>query len=80
MIDAILAGEEPSLVAPAPLAGLRLAVPSNIVLDGMDDDVAHAFARAVAALEGAGAQITERIFPALDEAYRARAPSAKAEQ
>jgi len=70
VIDAILAGEEPSLVAAAPLAGLRLAVPSNIVLDGMDDDVAHAFARAVAALEGAGAQITQRIFPALDEAYR----------
>ncbi len=44
-IDAILAGETPSAPAPARLDGLRLAVPENMVLDGMDDTVAAAFER-----------------------------------
>ncbi len=39
-IDAILAGETPAAPAPANLNGLRLAVPENMVLDGMDDTVA----------------------------------------
>ncbi len=36
VIDAVLAGETPTLPVPANLNGLRLAVPTNVVLDGMD--------------------------------------------
>jgi aspartyl-tRNA(Asn)/glutamyl-tRNA(Gln) amidotransferase subunit A len=67
-IDAILAGEPPIVPAPAPLAGLRLAVPENMVLDGMDQTVASAFDRALSVLSGAGARITRVRFPAFEAA------------
>ncbi len=59
-IDAILANEPPSAPVAARLAGLRLAVPENMVLDGMDHVVAAAFDRALSALAAAGARI-ERV-------------------
>jgi aspartyl-tRNA(Asn)/glutamyl-tRNA(Gln) amidotransferase subunit A len=59
-IDAILAGEAPAPLTPARLHGLRLAVPENMVLDGMDDIVATAFDAALTTLSAAGARI-ERI-------------------
>ena len=65
-IDAILAGEEPSVPTPAPLAGLRLAVPENMVLEGMDATVAAAFERALAVLSRAGAHVHHVRFPAFD--------------
>jgi len=66
VIDAILAGEEPIVPVPAPLAGLRLAVPENVVLDGMDTTVATTFDRALSVLSGAGAQIARLRFAAFD--------------
>jgi aspartyl-tRNA(Asn)/glutamyl-tRNA(Gln) amidotransferase subunit A len=66
VIDAILAGEAPALPARAALSGLRLAVPANIVLDGMDATVAAAFDRALARLSQAGAKIVRPRFPAFD--------------
>jgi len=66
-IDAILAGEEPFVPIPAPLAGLRLAVPENVVLDGMDATVAATFERALRMLSDAGAQVTRVRFAAFDE-------------
>ena len=56
VIDAVLAGDAPTLPAPASLTGLRLAVPSNVVLDGMDCVVANAFERGLAMLSRAGAR------------------------
>ena len=66
IIDAILAGE--AAVAPdaASLDGLRLAVPENMVLDGMDATVAAAFERALARLSAAGAKVTRVRFAAFD--------------
>jgi aspartyl-tRNA(Asn)/glutamyl-tRNA(Gln) amidotransferase subunit A len=61
-IDAILAGEKPVVREPAPLAGLRLAVPENIVMDGMDATVAAAFDRALSVLSGAGAHVSRVRF------------------
>ena len=66
VIDAILAGEPPRPLVPAALAGLRLAVPSNAMLDGLDATVAAAFERAVARLSGAGARIMQVAFPVFD--------------
>jgi aspartyl-tRNA(Asn)/glutamyl-tRNA(Gln) amidotransferase subunit A len=65
-IDAILAGEQPNVPVPAPLTGLRLAVPENVVLDGMDQTVAAAFDRALSVLSKAGATIARVRFAALD--------------
>jgi aspartyl-tRNA(Asn)/glutamyl-tRNA(Gln) amidotransferase subunit A len=66
IIDAIMAGEAPGLPEPMSLAGLRVGLPSNIVLDGMDQDVAEAYANALSALEAAGAKLIEVAFPAMD--------------
>ena len=65
-IDAILAGEEPVVPVPAPLAGLRLAIPENVVLDGMDATVAATFDRALSVLSDAGAHVTRVRFSAFD--------------
>jgi aspartyl-tRNA(Asn)/glutamyl-tRNA(Gln) amidotransferase subunit A len=56
-IDAILAGEPPTAPTLANLNGLRLAVPENTVLDGMDDSVARTFDKSLSTLSDAGAKI-----------------------
>ncbi len=60
MMDAVLAGE--TYVAPAvhPLRGLRLLLPTNVVLDGMDVPVAAAFLHSLSRLSAAGALIVEQ--------------------
>jgi aspartyl-tRNA(Asn)/glutamyl-tRNA(Gln) amidotransferase subunit A len=67
IIDAFLAGEAPVAPAAARLDGMRLAVPTNIVLDGLDQAVSTAFDRAQAALSRAGARIDHSRFAAFDE-------------
>jgi aspartyl-tRNA(Asn)/glutamyl-tRNA(Gln) amidotransferase subunit A len=62
-MDAVLAGDEPRTLPPRAVKGLRLGVPTTVVLDTLEDAVASAFARALAALEAAGAQITRIPLP-----------------
>ncbi len=66
-IDAVLAGGTPEPLAPARLDGLRLAVPDNVALDGLDGTVAAAFDRALSVLSAAGARIARTHFAAFDE-------------
>ena len=67
IVDAILAGEDPTLPTPRPLAGLRLAIPREIMRDGMDATVAATFECAVATLRAQGALIVDASFqPLLD--------------
>jgi aspartyl-tRNA(Asn)/glutamyl-tRNA(Gln) amidotransferase subunit A len=65
-IDAILAGERVITPVPAPLSGLRMAVPENVVLEGMDDKVAATFERTLSALSVAGVHVRRVRFPAFD--------------
>src|SRR5216684_1703228 len=58
-LDAVLAGEPAGDLAPLPLAGLRMAVPQTLVLEGVEPAVARAFAAALAALRKAGARIVD---------------------
>jgi aspartyl-tRNA(Asn)/glutamyl-tRNA(Gln) amidotransferase subunit A len=67
VVDAFLAGGAPEPRPPMTLAGLRLALPTNVMLDGMDSHVAAAFERAVSRLSGAGASVTETAFAVFDE-------------
>jgi aspartyl-tRNA(Asn)/glutamyl-tRNA(Gln) amidotransferase subunit A len=62
VIDALLAGEAPALPIPAALAGLRLAVPENFMLDGMDETVSAVFDRALTVMSRAGVRIVRRRF------------------
>jgi aspartyl-tRNA(Asn)/glutamyl-tRNA(Gln) amidotransferase subunit A len=72
VVDAVLAGEAPAPPLPMPLAGLRLAVP-EAALDGLDADVATAFARALAQLSAAGAAIRHMAFGVFTEMAEANA-------
>jgi aspartyl-tRNA(Asn)/glutamyl-tRNA(Gln) amidotransferase subunit A len=66
VIDAILAGEAPALPVAATLAGMRLVVPENFGLDGMDARVGAAFDRALEVLSKEGAHIIHARFPTFD--------------
>jgi aspartyl-tRNA(Asn)/glutamyl-tRNA(Gln) amidotransferase subunit A len=66
-LDAILAGEQPSVPEPIPLFGLRFAVPQTLVLDDLEPAVAAAFAKACETLAKAGAKIVDIPFAELDE-------------
>lgn len=66
-IDAVLAGQDPAPLTQAALSGLRLAVPENMVLDGMDATVSAALDRALSVLSAAGARIVRPRFTAFDE-------------
>ena len=67
VIDAVLAGEHPTPPVPASLAGLRLAVPDELVLDGMDARSPRRSTRTLATLSRAGARIEHTRFPEFDE-------------
>src|SRR4051812_3733759 len=60
-LDAVLA-DEPELpqIQPRPVRGMRLAVPTTVALDDLDEEVAKTFERAVETLSRQGALI-ERI-------------------
>jgi aspartyl-tRNA(Asn)/glutamyl-tRNA(Gln) amidotransferase subunit A len=60
VLDAVLADEAVRPLQPRPVKGLRLAVPTTIALDDLDDAVAKTFERALETLSRAGALI-ERI-------------------
>jgi aspartyl-tRNA(Asn)/glutamyl-tRNA(Gln) amidotransferase subunit A len=59
----ILAGEPAPELTPFSLHGLRLALPTTLVLDGVDSQVAAAFANARRRLQAAGALIEEIEIP-----------------
>jgi aspartyl-tRNA(Asn)/glutamyl-tRNA(Gln) amidotransferase subunit A len=60
VLDAVLAGETFVPLQPWPIRGMRLAVPTTIVLDDLEDAVARTFDAALETLSRAGALI-ERI-------------------
>src|SRR5450432_1997507 len=60
ILDAFLADEPVIPLQPRPIKGMRLAVPTTIVLDELEDAVARAFERALDVLSRQGALI-ERI-------------------
>src|SRR5882757_9835154 len=60
VLDAVLADEPIGPLQPRSIKGMRLAVPTTIALDDLDDAVAAAFARALETLAKQGALI-ERI-------------------
>ncbi len=67
VVDAVIAGEEPTVPAPLPLRGLRLAVLEHYVVDGLEPAVARCFESALRRLSDAGAQIMDLPFAELEE-------------
>jgi aspartyl-tRNA(Asn)/glutamyl-tRNA(Gln) amidotransferase subunit A len=66
-LDAILSGDGGPVPEAMPLRGLRLAVPTTLALDAMDNHVAESFAAAVDLLKGAGALVDEIAVPEFAE-------------
>ena len=62
-LDAVLADEPIAALRPRPIKGMRLAVPTTIVLDELDPAVAKAFERALENLSHAGALIEHIEVP-----------------
>jgi aspartyl-tRNA(Asn)/glutamyl-tRNA(Gln) amidotransferase subunit A len=60
VLDAVLADEAIVPLQPRPIKGMRLAVPTTVALDELDDEVARTFERALETLSREGALI-ERI-------------------
>jgi len=60
VLDAVLADEAVAPLQPRSIKGMRLAVPTTVVLDELEDDVARTFERALETLSRQGALI-ERI-------------------
>jgi aspartyl-tRNA(Asn)/glutamyl-tRNA(Gln) amidotransferase subunit A len=64
-LDAVLSGSQYRPLAPTALKGRRYVVPSDYMLDGMDETVARAFSRSLKSLSDAGASIIEAPAPVL---------------
>jgi aspartyl-tRNA(Asn)/glutamyl-tRNA(Gln) amidotransferase subunit A len=60
VLDAVLANETVTPLQPRSIKGMRLAVPTTVALDELEDDVARTFERALETLSRQGALI-ERI-------------------
>ncbi len=56
-----------------PLASLRLAVPSEVMMDGLEPAVAQAFDRALSRLSAAGAEVRTVSWPELTEGSQMQA-------
>jgi aspartyl-tRNA(Asn)/glutamyl-tRNA(Gln) amidotransferase subunit A len=72
-VDAILANETPAPIPKIALRGLRLAVPGNMVMDGMDPSTTEAFSRALNRLDNMGVRITHLTFPEFEQVVAANA-------
>lgn len=66
LLHEVLAARPPRLPA-RPLAALRLAVPTTLMLDDLEPAVAHAFERSVARLRAMGARVEEIALAPLAE-------------
>ena len=66
-MHAVLAGEAYRPHALADVRGLRFAVPTDVVLEGLDAAVAEAFSRACSAISGGGALVAERATVVFSE-------------
>lgn len=66
LLDAVMAGEPILGARSVPLSGLRLLVATNVMLDGLDADVAADFDATLVLLANAGAQIVRTRFEPLD--------------
>jgi aspartyl-tRNA(Asn)/glutamyl-tRNA(Gln) amidotransferase subunit A len=67
LADAIMAGETPAGLKPAPLSGLRVGILQGLPFEGLDNMVAASWSVAVSALDRAGARLSDRKIALLDD-------------
>ncbi len=64
--DAVMAGEEPFELSPAPVAGLRLGIPQGMLLKDFDNTIGTRFGAANKKLADAGVRLTDEPMPLFD--------------
>lgn len=69
IFDQIMAGESPTVLAPAALDGLRIGVPDRVALDDLEPEVAAAFEQSLSMLSRRGAKIREIKLPEVSEMF-----------
>ncbi|MGI4950903.1 MAG: amidase [Janthinobacterium lividum] len=72
-VDAVLAGDVPRAIKPIALRGLRIAVPGNWVLEGMDGPTTESFNRVLNRLDNLGVRVTHLPFHQFEEINTANA-------
>ncbi len=65
LADAVMAGQEPQPLEPAPLAGLRVGVAQGMPVEALDPTVGKRFPDALARLAKAGARLSDEPLPLL---------------
>jgi aspartyl-tRNA(Asn)/glutamyl-tRNA(Gln) amidotransferase subunit A len=65
--DAVMAGDAPHALEPAPLANLRVGVAQGMPLDRLDDNVGRRFPAALDRVEKAGVRLSPEKLPLLDD-------------
>jgi aspartyl-tRNA(Asn)/glutamyl-tRNA(Gln) amidotransferase subunit A len=68
--DAVMAGDDPWPLEPAPLQGLRLAIPQGLPLRGLDQTVAAQFSDATKELGRPGVRLSDEPLPLLEDMVR----------
>lgn len=72
-VDAAMRGRAAPDVMRASLDSLSIVVPTNIVMDDVEDGVAKAFQAGLARLTAAGAKVRHAAFPAFDRLFQVMA-------
>jgi aspartyl-tRNA(Asn)/glutamyl-tRNA(Gln) amidotransferase subunit A len=68
--DAVMAGDDPWTLEPAPLHGLRFGIPQGLPLRDLDQTVAAQFSNATKELGQSGVRFSDELLPLLDEMVR----------
>jgi aspartyl-tRNA(Asn)/glutamyl-tRNA(Gln) amidotransferase subunit A len=68
LLDATMAARELPAITALPVQGLRLAVPTQYLTEGLDAQVSGAFARALDCLSAAGARVSAQAFATFEAA------------
>jgi aspartyl-tRNA(Asn)/glutamyl-tRNA(Gln) amidotransferase subunit A len=68
--DAVMAGDDPWTLEPAPLSGLRLGVPQGLPLKDLDQTIAAQFSDATKELDRRGVHLSDELLPLLDDMVR----------
>ncbi len=72
-VDAAMRGHlVPEVIRASPM-GLSVVVPTNLVMDEVEDDVVQAFEAAIARLSAAGVTVRRAAFPAFDSLFQVMA-------
>ncbi|CAN5451338.1 amidase [soil metagenome] len=74
LADAVMAGEAPTALEPAALAGLKFGIPQGLPLVDLDQTVAVRFAQAIGLIGRSGGTLSDETFGLLDDMAKVNSP------